>query len=214
MPKGLPLGDLIPQPEPFQIQVFHPSMVFWLLGDCKCRHVVNEEGVRGSEGVAKLSEQVVEEEEFLSTMISSNVLSLCGGIGDHILKLGAPADSPIAHLHHICTSGVPIVLVTTMVSITVAQEHLRSGGVWGESELVVHGPLQIAKEVLDSCPVSFARVGVVPGKEPNFIGNIWASGKGTVDEGSNCSDVGNGAHLLSPQVSLDTAPQTESLLGS
>ncbi len=95
-PKGLPLGDLIPQPEPFQIQVFHPSMVFWLLGDCKCRHVVNEEGVRGSEGVAKLSEQVVEEEEFLSTMISSNVLSLCGGIGDHILKLGAPADSPIA----------------------------------------------------------------------------------------------------------------------
>ncbi len=44
--RGLPLGDLIPQPEPFQIQVFHPSMVFWLLGDCKCRHVVNEEGVR------------------------------------------------------------------------------------------------------------------------------------------------------------------------
>src|SRR5215469_9193908 len=96
--------NLIPEPKILQVQVFHSSMVSWIPAECNGRHVVNVESVRGSERVAKFFKQVVEPNEFLTSMDTCNVFSFSSRECYHILKLASPTDCSSAHLHNICPS--------------------------------------------------------------------------------------------------------------
>jgi hypothetical protein len=90
-----------------------------------------------------------------------------------------------------------------MGSITVSVKDNRSV-LATVGKLVVHGSLQIAKEMLDCGPMARSWVGAEPAKVANNISDVRARHGREVVEGTNGTEVGNSAHVVNLLLSLGT----------
>ena len=98
----------------------------------------------GGRGVAKLPHELAHPQDLLGGLHCRNVLSLCGGQGNHRLKFAAPTDCSSPQLDQITSSGLAIVSVPSMVCIRVGQEGLLGLVSCGSiHKLQVQGALQI-----------------------------------------------------------------------
>ena len=67
-----------------------------------------------------------------------------------------------------------------MVHIRVSGEQLRRQRIRGIGNVIVHGTLDVVKEVLDYVPMSHTRIGSERCELANRVSNVWASGAGQI----------------------------------
>ena len=186
----------IAQPVHPQVQVLEAAKVLRILGNRDSRVVVDvHSGRLVCDRVAQLSEEVAHPTNLLASFHCSDVLSLCARQSHNGLQLAAPIHRSSANPSDIGTCRPTIVLVTTVICIREDCEQLLRRRIRGIDEFQVHGGLQIAKEVLDSGPVLFARIGVEASELRDSEGDVWTSTSSQIHQGSHSIDVWQLAHL-------------------
>jgi len=81
-----------------------------------------------------------------------------------------------------------------MGGISVGDEGLTSCQVAAVGEFVIRSALDISKEVFESIPVCWTRIGIKASKIGNRVGNVRACHHGKILEWSNCTEIGNFGH--------------------
>jgi len=96
-------------------------------------------------------------------LVPTVLLCFSGRQCNNALQLRRPGDSTSANLNTVATCGTSCVFASTMISIRVCAEQFGAGRVRCIGDGVISCTLEIAKEVLDSMPVSNTWVRVESG---------------------------------------------------
>jgi hypothetical protein len=69
-----------------------------------------------------------------------------------------PGNNSRPDLDGVGTSGASCVLATSVIRIRIGGEELRHGWIWRIGDGIVHGTLDVAKEVLNGVPMGYTRI--------------------------------------------------------
>jgi hypothetical protein len=117
-----PSANTISEPEVLEIKMLHSTMMFQIFGNLNGGLIVDEEGGRRDDGLAKFTMNIGHPDNFLASFHSSNVFCLCSGENNYNLKFAVPADCSATNSNHIATCGAASVETTTMVCIRVSDK--------------------------------------------------------------------------------------------
>ena len=134
----------------FDTDVLNISVMGGVFGEPSSGIIITAECCASIRGEAKPLEEFPEKDDFLASMMESNVFSIARGIGSMFLFLRAPKNDPRAKGIAVPTNGPAYVMAVGVVSIRAAGQ---SAGIVAKDQCVCVGTLNVAKDPNGGIPV-------------------------------------------------------------